>query len=89
MRTSLNQIKEADNFIEGVLPADDSLVMQARMLVDEDWRHNVAIQQETISLVRAFGRKKLKARLEATHEKLLGTHAESAFKLKISKIFNS
>ena len=87
MRTSLNNIQLAEGYLQGQLPAGDALLFEARLLLDEELRNNVAAQTETYGLVHQYGRKQLRAEIEEVHKTLFKTHANSSFAQRMLNIF--
>lgn len=87
MRTSLNNIKLADDYLHMQLPAGDALLFEAIMLIDEELRENVTFQQSAHAFVQQYGRKKLKAEIETIHQKLFTQPVHSSFAQRILNIF--
>lgn len=71
MRTSLNEIKAIDDHLFNNTDPAGSLLFQARMILNADLRQNVALQQTAHQTIQQYGRKQLKAEIEAVHQKLM------------------
>ena len=52
MRTSLNNIKQTEDYLSGQMSAGDSLLFKAKMLIDPSLRLSVVMQQKTYLLIR-------------------------------------
>jgi hypothetical protein len=74
MRTSLNEIKKIEGHIFGKLPAEESLLFQAQLLVSNDLSEKLHWQERTTELIKLYGRQKLKEELELVHQQLFKTN---------------
>ncbi len=88
MRTSLNNIKEAENFISEKLDPAESVLFNAKMVLDPLLRFNVAAQQKVYSLIRLYGRKKIKSEVEAVHAKIFSDPQNILLQKKIDQLFS-
>jgi hypothetical protein len=87
MRTSLNDLKHNEDFLQNRLPAEESLFFQARLIVDPVLRANVSIQKMLYSVVRDFGRRKTKAEIEQIHHELFSDPSKKEFQERIYREF--
>ncbi|MEO6524187.1 MAG: hypothetical protein ABIN91_21050 [Mucilaginibacter sp.] len=71
MRTSLNEIKAIEDHLFNRNHPADSLLFQANLILNIPLRDKVALQNSTYQIVEQYGRKQLKAEIEAVHQKLL------------------
>jgi hypothetical protein len=71
MRTSLNEIKAIEDHLFNRNHPADSLLFQANIILNTKLRDNVVLQQSTYQTVQQYGRKQLKAEIEAVHQKLM------------------
>ena len=88
MRTSLNNIKQTEDYLSGQMSAGDSLLFKAKMLIDPSLRLNVVMQQKIYLLVRLYSRQKLKSEIENVHKKIFHDPAKAAFRKEIFKYFS-
>ncbi|MES2133368.1 MAG: hypothetical protein V4506_13555 [Bacteroidota bacterium] len=77
-----------ENYLTGTLSPEDSLVMDARVLLDMGLNDKIIWQQRTYELVKAYGRKQLKMEIEKVHNQLFSEKRFSSFRQKIKNIFN-
>jgi hypothetical protein len=89
MRTSLNEIKQTDDFLSGKLSPEDSVLFKARLLINPVLRLNVSLHRKTLTLVRFYGRKKLRAEIETVHNKIFQDPGRSSYHDMISKLFKN
>ena len=87
MRTSLNKIQEIEFFVLKQNAPAESLVFQARMIVDQDLPAEVNLQKEAYALINQYGRRRLKAQLEAVHQQLFTLPKHVRFRQKIMALF--
>jgi len=83
----LNEIKQIEDHLLRLAPPEDSLVFEAKMILDNDLHHRVLLQQQTYALVQQYGRKTLKAEIEAVHQQLFNNPAQHSFVNKIRSLF--
>jgi hypothetical protein len=87
MRTSLNEIKQIEDHLLRLAPPEDSLVFEAKMILDNNLRHSVLLQQQTYTLVQQYGRKQLKAEIETVHQQIFSNPTQQGFVNKILSLF--
>lgn len=87
MRTSLNEIKRIEQHLLQEQSPEDSLLFEARMLLNADLEEKVKRQQKTYQVVQAYGRKQLRAEIEAVHQKLFTEPRHRGFRHKVLSLF--
>jgi hypothetical protein len=89
MRTSLNEIKLIDDHLLGTSAPGDALLFDAMVILDNTLPEKVEWQKNAHTLVQQYGRKKLKAEIEAVHQKLFKESLHQPFAQKILRLFLS
>ncbi|MEK6477268.1 hypothetical protein WJR50_07030 [Catalinimonas sp. 4WD22] len=87
MRTSLNEIKAIEQHLLQEQQPEEALLFEARMMLDEGLKENVQWQQQAYQLVRAYGRKQLRAEIEAIHQQLFTQARHRSFRQKVLSLF--
>jgi hypothetical protein len=87
MKTSLTDVARTEKFLLGELSPEDSVVYQARCLVNDDLRRDAFFHKMVHSLIRVFHRKRLKAEVQEVHDKLFNDPANAHFQQKVTKLF--
>ena len=87
MRTSLNELKQIEDHLLRLNPPEDALLFEAKMILDTNLRSNVLLQQHTYTLVKQYGRKQLKAEIEAVHQQIFTNPKQQSFVNKILSLF--
>ena len=76
MRTSLNEIQQAEKFLQQEMNPGDKLVFEARMLTNPVLKMNLFFQQKVYTIVRRYHLKKLKEEAEIAHQRLFNDPAK-------------
>lgn len=87
MRTSLAEIELIDNWL---LSRDDpqaALLVQARLVLDDDFNDKIDHQKAVHELVNLYGRQKLRKEIEAVESRLLASRNHRSFQDRIKSIF--
>lgn len=87
MKTSRNKAQAIEQYLSGQLSTAEALVFRARLLTDPDLRRDLALQKKTYDLVRLYGRRQLKSRLEALHQQLFRDPAKESFQQQVRQYF--
>lgn len=87
MMTSLNEIREIDDSLLGNMPADEALIFEARAIIDPQLQENIAAQKKMYTLVRTYGRMKMRKQLDLLHQNLLDE--STTFRRTILEIFSN
>ncbi|MES2061094.1 MAG: hypothetical protein V4456_04190 [Bacteroidota bacterium] len=87
MRTSLNNIKETDDHVLGLAAPQDDLLFEARMILNPELRLDVAWHRQTLNLVQQYGRKQLRAEIQAVHNQLFTQPQHQSFRQNILRFF--
>ncbi|MEQ8245340.1 hypothetical protein [Fulvivirga sp.] len=86
MRISLIEIQEIDNYLLDQDPAQ-SLVVDARMLVNPQFKDKVLWQEAVHKLVKLHGREKLRSEIQLVERELLTAPKYMPFQERIRSIF--
>lgn len=87
MRTSLNDIRQAEGYLQRALSPEESLVFEARLLTDPMLRIDLYVQRKVYALLRFYHRKKVKEEVEKVHQRLFHDPAKADFQQQIFSLF--
>ena len=87
MRTSLNNIKAIDDYLLRNLAPGDTLLFEAKMLLNGDLSRDVLHQQNTYSTIRQYGRQSIKAEIKAVQQTLFTAPQHQRFMQRIINLF--
>lgn len=85
MKTSLNDVKIIDQYLQDQQSPGDRLITEARLITDAQFREQVSHQRLVLRIIRYFGRKNFKSRLQSVHHRLM---MEEDFRKRVSRLFN-
>ena len=87
MRTSLNEIKLVDEYLLKQAEPSDKLLLEAMLVLDPVLAETITWHKNTHAIVKQYGRKKLKAEIEAVHTMLFNDAQHSTFRQRIWNFF--
>jgi len=87
MRTSLNNIKAIDDYLLGHILPGDKLLFEANLLLNNDLKDNVYHQQNTYTMIRQYGRQKIKDEIIAVQQQLATAPKHRGFMQRIANVF--
>ncbi len=88
MRASLIEIKQIEDYLFRRMGKEDSLVFEAKLLLDDELRQKMLLQKKTYELVTLYSRKRLKEEIEEVHNKLFREPEHESFREKIVRLFS-
>ena len=88
MRTSLNEVKQTEQYLHGQLSTADALVFEAKLLTTPLFRLNMLAQKKAYQLVKLYHRKKMKAKVEQLSEQIFNNPEKKEFQLITYNLFN-
>jgi len=86
MRTSLNEIRKIENFLDGKLNSEESIAFQTELFTDAVLKLNVYVQQKVYSILRLYHRKKLKEEIENVHRRIFEDENNIVFQQSIFQL---
>lgn len=88
MRTSLNEIREIEEFLFGQLPPEDALVFEACLSLNPEIVEKTKLQKKVYTLIKMYGRKKLREEVKAVEFNLFHKPEHQSFRNKMLRIFH-
>lgn len=88
MRTSLNDIQQIDDYLLKYAGEVDTLVFEARLILQPALRENLLWQQRTYDIIRQYSRRQLKEEIAAVHQQLFTEPEHKPFRRKIMAFFS-
>lgn len=89
MTTSFRDIVKTEKYLRGDLDPQETVLFEAKLLVSEECRRNTLLHKVVHRLVRIYHRRKLKAEVEAVHQKLFHDPANDFFRRRVIRFFKS
>ena len=87
MRISLNNIRDIERYIEGLMESDEEFLFEGRLQSDPVLRTNLFLHKKIMKFLRMYHRKRLKVELEKVHLRLFNDPLKVTFKERIANIF--
>lgn len=87
MMTSWNETKQIEAHLLGTADAGDTLVFEARLLLDNELEDKVRWQQKAYGTIQQYGRRQLKKEIEIVHHLLFTQPQHQSFSQKIRQLF--
>ena len=87
MMTWINSMKHIDDYVTGKLSPEESLLFEARLLLDPALKFQVAFQRKVISIVQMYGRKTVKSEVEKIGQKLFSDQSKNDFHRTVNRLF--
>lgn len=83
----MSNIHLIEEYLSGTMNAADRLLMEARLLIDEELRADCLYQQRAYELARAYGSQCLRKEIAAVQQELFHKKKYEGFRKKIRAIF--
>ena len=87
MRTSLNEIKNIEFYLQGNLSVDERRAFEERIQHDQSFSINVFLQQKLYRLLPFYKRRRIKEQAEQLHHRLFHHPEHAAFRESIFQLF--
>lgn len=87
MRTSLNNIRLIETFLNGKMSHEESIQFQVRLIDDPMLKLNLHIQEKIYALIRLYHHKKLKEEIKSTEYKMFSNPLRTGFQESIHHYF--
>ena len=89
MKTSWNNTKLAEDYIEGKMTIDSRIAFESRLAVNPLLSMNVHFQKKTYQLIKMYHRKKMKEELDALHKRIFSDPNKIVFRQNILQLFKA
>lgn len=89
MRTSLAELQQLDDYVQGTAQPQDALLFQAKLIINPALQQDVCLHKQTLTVVNAYGRKQLRAVISDVHHQLFTQPKHQSFRQKILSIFKN
>lgn len=85
----MNEIRQIDDYLFKYAGEADTLLFEARLILQPELREKLHWQQKVYELVGQYGRRQLKAEIEAVHQQLFNAPEHRSFAQKIRAFFSA
>lgn len=87
MKTSLNELKQIDDYIMHKMNAEEVCLFQARLILQAELKEQLFWQQRSYEIIRQYGRRQLKLEIEQLHDKIFQSTEYEGFRNKVLRLF--
>jgi hypothetical protein len=87
MKTSWNDTKQIERYLNNELAIEDHILFEAQLLIDPLLKLNVGLQKSIYTIVKLYGRKKIKTEVEQVHNRLFHDKKNIVFQQHIHHLF--
>ena len=85
MKTSLTDIIKTEYYLCGGLSPEESLIFQARLVVDQELRKNTRFHKMVHRITCLYARKRAKSELERLYQRLLSHPGKATIRNSVNK----
>lgn len=87
MRTSLNELRLLEDYLQQCLPTEDKLLLEAKLILEEDLRERLSLQERCYQLIQLYGRIKTREQLQRVERQIFEQPTHKRFVQKIKQYF--
>lgn len=87
MPTSSTEIREIEAHLSGTYLPEESLLFQAKLMLQPELEDKVQLQQKTYRLLQLYGRQNLRAEISEVQRMLFEEDSYLSFRQKIFRFF--
>lgn len=88
MKTFWSDIKRIEDFLHGNLDHEESLLLEAKAVVDPLLRVRINFQKKAYGMIKMYGRSKIRSALEIQHKRLFSDPEKDSFCKRVNGIFD-
>jgi len=85
---TLHDIKEIEEYLQGKMSPQAQLLFEARMLIDQLLKLQVACQRRLYAIITSFGRRMIKSEVKQLHDHLFNDPSRHEFRESIQALFS-
>ena len=87
MKISWNDTRHIERYLNDELSKEEKILFEAQLVLDPRFKLNVGLLKQIHSLIKLYGRKKMKAEIGKIHHKLFQNPEHVVFQQRIQQLF--
>lgn len=87
MKISWNDTRHIERYLNNELSKEEKILFEAQLVLDPHLKLNVGLLKQIRSLVKLYGRKKMKVEIGKIHHKLFQNPEHVIFQQRIQQLF--
>ena len=88
MKISWNDILPIERYLNDDLSQEDKILFEAQLVLDADLKLKVGVFKKIHTLIKLYGRKKMKREIEKIHNRLFHNPEHVVFQQRVLELFN-
>ena len=87
MKISWHDTRRIERYLNDELSKEEKILFEAQLVLDPHFKLNVGLQKQILSLIKLYGRKKMKVEIGKIHHKLFQNPEHVIFQQRIQQLF--
>ena len=87
MKISWNDTRRIQRYLDNELSEEEKILFEAQLVLDPHFKLNVRLQKQIHSLIKLYGRRKMKAEIGKIHHQLFHNPEHIIFQQRIQQLF--
>ena len=87
MKISWNDTRHIERYLDNELSKEEKILFEAQLVLDPRFKLTVGLQKQVHSLIKLYGRRKMKAEIGKIHHKLFQNPEHVIFQQRIQQLF--
>ena len=87
MKISWNDTRRIERYLDNELSEEEKILFEAQLVLDPHFKLNVRLQKQIHSLIKLYGRRKMKAEIGKIHHQLFHNPEHIIFQQRIQQLF--
>lgn len=87
MKISWNDTRHIEQYLDNELSKEEKILFEAQLVLDPHFKLNVGLLKKVHSLIKLYGRKKMKVEIGKIHHKLFQNPEHVIFQQRIHQLF--
>ena len=87
MKISWNDTRRIEQYLDNELSGEEKILFEAQLVLDPHFKLNVRLHKQIHSLIKLYGRRKMKAEIGKIHHKLFHNPEHIIFQQRIQQLF--
>jgi hypothetical protein len=89
MKISLDDTRHIERYLNGELSKEEKILFEAQLILSHHFKLHVGLLKQIHSLIKLYGRKKMKVEIGKIHHKLFQNPEHVIFQQRIQQLFKA
>jgi len=87
MKISWHDTRHIERYLNNELSKEEKILFETQLVLDSYFKFNVGLQKQIHSLIKLYGRRKMKVEIGKIHHKLFQNPEHVIFQQRIQQLF--